>query len=412
MELSFLGGANEVGRSAILLESDKKFLLDYGVKLFGGPQYPRLLDSLDVLVTSHAHLDHIGQTPVLFDRFKIPWITTYPTQPIAGRLLIDSMKIDKEIQFDSTDFDKLMNSFFPLPYEKEFHFSKTSITFHDAGHIPGSAMTELKVNGKKIVYTGDFNSKETKLHNGAKTIQNIDTLIIESTYSNREHPDRKDVEKKLKEEVKKTLDDGGTVLLPCFAVGRTQEMLQVLDSLNLNADIYLEGMGAGVTNIILDYPSYIRDAKALKKAFKRVNIVTGKEMWKKKKAMHGPGIIVASGGMLEGGPAIRYVLKLNKQSPKSKVIFTGYGVENTNARYLLEKGIVKRGEENIRIDLGVEYLDFSAHSGKSDLLEFIKKANPEKVFCVHGDHCPEFAERLKEQGYEAYAPKLNETHVL
>ncbi|MFH1284981.1 MAG: MBL fold metallo-hydrolase, partial [Candidatus Micrarchaeota archaeon] len=281
-----------------------------------------------------------------------------------------------------------------------------ALEMHDAGHIPGSAMALIEMNGKRICYSGDFKLQDTELHKGAEPPENVDVLMIESTYANREHPDRKELEKKLKNEIWETLDDGGYVLFPCFAVGRSQEMVQMLNRFKIGEEIYLDGMAKAASDIILDFPSYVRDYDSLLRALKRVHWVRTPGM--RKKVLSEPSVIVSTAGMLEGGPAIGYLLSLNAKNKNSKVIFTGYSVENTNGWRVQNKRQMKTDRGLVDIELDIEYFDFSAHAGKSDLWKLVKDCSPEKVVCIHGDHCETFAQELREEGYDAVAPKAGD----
>jgi len=410
MRLHFLGAAREVGRSAILLETRKRIMLDYGVKLGQRSEYPMPAQgSLDAYVLSHAHLDHCGSSPTLYEHANIPCFTTYPTQALSSLLIKDSMKISRlrgeQVPFSSFSFKKYEQAFIPLGYRKPFQLTNDiRLTLLDAGHIPGSAMVELYSERKRVLYTGDLKLEPTRLHAGADIAEKVDILIMESTYSDTEHPDRAKLEKQLAKEIRGTIEQGGTALLPSFAVGRSQELLILLSELLPEADVWLDGMSKTATQIIADYPSYIRDANALRKAMRNAEWVETEAQ--RRKAVSEPGAIISSAGMLEGGPALSYLLRLNQNS---KIILTGYQIEETNARMLLEKKKIDVDGIVTDINLPVEYLDMSAHAGRSDLLRLVKKTNPEKIFCIHGDACEAFAQELCGMGYEAYAPAMGNT---
>ena len=407
MKLTFLGASREVGRSAILLESGKRILMDYGVKLGEHSSYPMPVQGfVDALILSHAHLDHSGYSPAIYRDINPPCFATPPTMALSSLLLNDSLKVARlrgeEEPFSSFLIKKLERAFIPLGYGKPFPLMKDlSITLFDAGHIPGASIVQIYAERKRFVYTGDFKIQATRLHSGAEPMEKVDVLVIESTYSDREHPDRKKLENKLVAEVKETIEDGGTVLFPSFAVGRSQELLILMAERLPDVNTYLDGMSKSATEIVAEYPSYVRDANALRKGIKNAEWVETDAQ--RQKAVSQPGVIISSAGMLEGGPALLYLLRLNQ---KSKIILTGYQVEGTNARSLLESGVVNIGGVPQNIRLPVEYLDMSAHAGRSDLLNFVKRANPEKIFCVHGDKCEAFAEELCNMGFEAYAPKM------
>ncbi len=412
MNLTFLGAAREVGRSGVLLECDKNLLFDYGIKIHGEmTEYPKIpKQQVDALLLSHAHLDHSGYMPVLFEKHALPVYATYPTQALSEMLVEDSMRVQERKGFETPMYSKrslkkCLRSFVPLIYARKHSITdKTGITMHDAGHIPGAGIIEVSSSGKKIVYTGDFKMEETHLHAGADCIEDVDVLIIESTYANREHPERKTIEAQLCAEVEETLEEGGIALLPSFAVGRSQELLQLFFEHNPDWRPFIDGMAVRATQLMMEYPSYFKNARLLKEAFRNAQVVSDKG--KRFKALRQPGIIISPAGMLEGGHAVGYLQRLIGKN--ARIIFTGYSVQDTNGWMLLNKGMIHVHGGEIQVPNPVSYFDLSAHSGKSELFEFVKLANPQKVFCIHGDHCSGFAEELKEQGFDAVAPIAGE----
>ncbi|VVC03780.1 Beta-Casp domain protein [Candidatus Burarchaeum australiense] len=416
MELTFLGGAREVGRSGVLFSGKKRVLLDYGVKLNGDsegkPDFPlKLRKPIDAYIMSHAHLDHSGLAPALYDGVPpMPCLATYPTQALSEMLITDYIKIAKgKVPFSRSAFKRLVQNFFPVMYERELEIGThggVKLTLHDAGHIPGAAISELVTEGKRIVYTGDFKMQDMLMHTGAQPVKDVDVLITESTYSDREHPDRKDLEQQFREDILRTLESGGSVLLPAFAVGRSQELAMLVYQFGLDVPIYLDGMAKGASEVILQYPKYVRDPHALSEALGAVEWVESPAQ--RRAALDAPSVIISTAGMLSGGPAINYLLRMNGNQ-HSKIIFTGYCVEGTNGWHLMRSHKINVEKEWVKIDLPIKYYDFSAHAGRSDLLKFIEAASPEKIICMHGDKCEEFAAGLAEKGYDAQAPKMGET---
>jgi putative mRNA 3-end processing factor len=409
MELHCLGASGEVGRSAFLLKTDKTLLLDYGIKIFdksGQPKFPEETNiEPDLAIISHAHLDHSGYIPYLYTYSKTQWLATPPTRDIVEILIADSMKIMQgKLPFGESEYKKMLKYWIPTVYGRKMQIGKTDISFHDAGHISGSAMVDIKYDGKKLLYTGDFKSEETRLHEGEKYKDEVDVLVIESTYSNREHPERRDIERKLADEISETLKEGGNILLPAFSLGRSQELIRIIRAYHKRTPIYLDGMGKSITDVYLKYPEYIKDAKGFKKEVEGITKVSSPE--DRMDAVKKPSVIVSSAGMLEGGPALGYLTNINSDS---KIIFTGYNVEGTNGWRLINEGEVMIDGNELSVDLPVEYLDFSAHAGRNELLEFVKKVNPQKIVCVHGDKTIEFAQELSEMGFDAVAPRVGET---
>jgi putative mRNA 3-end processing factor len=294
-----------------------------------------------------------------------------------------------------------------ITYGQRIDENNFSLDVFDAGHIPGSTAPLLEIGGKRILYVCDFNSEPTRLLNGARIdVENPDILMIESTYAEREHMPRDETEKKFFDAVKATIENEGIVVLPCFAVGRAAEILMVLNSFNPDFPIYLDGMAKSATDISLKYPELLRDPKALKKALKRV-----REIWDdkdRKKAIKEPCAIVTSSGMLEGGPSVRYV-KYLYDDPTSSVVFTGFLLKGTAGRILAETGRLVTEGFDLKIKMNVYHFDFSAHSGHTQLFNFVDQINPQKIICLHGDNCEWFAKELKEKGFDAIAPENGET---
>jgi len=408
-----LGASREVGRSAFMLHTDRNIMLDYGIKIFdqsGQAKFPLETPvKPDLAVLSHAHLDHSGCIPALYTQSRIRWYSTPPTKDICEVLWMDSMKImGDDLPYRLGHLKKAQKFWNPLLYRHPIVSGESKIELHDAGHISGAAMVDIECRGKRIFYTGDFKCEETFMHRGAKFVEGVDVLMIESTYAKKEHPPRREAEEKFMESVYETLENGGNVLLPAFALGRTQELIALLRTYDREIPVFVDGMGREISRIYMQYPKYLKDADAFKKAVRSVNIV--QSIPDKKAALREPSVIVSTAGMLNGGPMLNYIFNANSES---KIIFTGYCVEGTNGWMLQNNGnIVKDGQE-LAIDLPVEYMDLSAHAGRSDLLRFIKTANPEKVLLVHGDKPEDFAYELEQDhGFKALAPLPGERVML
>ncbi len=413
MQLKFLGGAQEVGRSAILLKDDRNLLLDFGVKIDHETEYPTHIPNIDALVLSHAHLDHSGFSAALYNEQFIPTFGTPPTLRLSNLLLDDSLSIAKKNHvkpgFTKRQVKEFVNRYIPVDYHHVQRFGNFDIEFYDAGHICGSAVTLVErahaKDYKRIVYTGDFKLEPQFLHNGAEVVKS-DVLITESTYANREHPNRDDTVLQFVEKIQETLDNGGHALIPVFAVGRSQEILALLYKNGLMASTYLDGMAKDATQIVLNHPKYIANHDVLQKAVREVNWIGDRN--DRREALNTPSIIVTTSGMMTGGPVLDYVTRLNKNS---HIFLTGYQQEGTNGRMLIEQGSVIIDGQKKKIPQSVSFYDFSAHAGMSDLMEYVRKSSPQVVVCVHGDgeSTQEFAEELKLEGIQAYAPKVGDS---
>jgi putative mRNA 3-end processing factor len=403
-----LGASREVGRSAFLVSTDKRVMLDYGIKIFdptGKPKFPLESPNPDFVVLSHAHLDHSGCLPMLYRDSKVRWYAPPPTRDICEVLWMDSMKIMGEgLPYRKQHFNKALKYWSPLHYNHPIRTGDTEIELYDAGHISGAAMIGLEHQGKRLLYSGDFKGEETFMHKGAKPVEDVDVLVMETTYALKDHPPRKETETKLMQEIYETIDDGGNALLPAFALGRTQELIALIRHYDPEIPVFVDGMGRELTRIYLKYPRYIKDAKAFRRAVRSVNIVEG--IPDKKKASSTPSVIIAGAGMLNGGAILNYLFHANSMS---KLIFTGYCIEGTNGWLLQNKGYIMKDEHELTVDLPVEYLDLSAHAGRKDIMEFIDAANPGKIVLVHGDSPEKFAEELRQDhGYDVLAPTPGE----
>lgn len=400
MQIKCLGGFREVGRNAVLVETDKRILLDYGIKVESG-EIPLSIKNVDAMLLSHPHLDHCGMVPTI----KAPVFSTAACLDQARLLLRDSIKVSKlknqPERFSERDVEKMEE--FRITYGQQFDIGNTLVDVYDAGHVPGSAGFLLDYK-KRIFYTGDFNLNSTELLNPARfDIKNIDVLITECTYSYKDHPPREEVEKQLIKIIGETIVKDGIVLIPSFAVGRSAEILMTLNKYKIKYPIYLDGMAKEALNITLRYPELLRDYKLLKKAAE--NVIPLYSQKDRKMALERPCIIVTTAGMLSGGPVISFLKKLYNKT-NSSLVFVGFQAPETPGKTVLDEHRYKENDLNLKIDMNIQYLDFSSHAGRTELLEFIKKTNPEKLVLMHGERCEEFAEEVKEKfGIDTVAPE-------
>ena len=408
MIIEFLGGSDEIGRESFLVESlDTKVLLDYGVKLHPELEIPLLPPKkLDGIFISHAHLDHAGMTPFIYKTQSPKLYTTSTTLELMNLLVEDYVKVAKLTreysEYSPYDIKKMNRNFVACNYNKQFKIGNLEAKLFNASHIPGSASIFLW-GDKKILYTGDINTRPTYLVD-YKPIDypKVDCLMIESTYSEREHPDRKKEEERF---INKIKDSGGLVLIPTFAVGRAQEILLMLYKDGIS-NIYLDGMAQKASDIILYHKSSIKAPKTLKEVLKKIKFVRTRKQ--RDRVLKRGGIVVTTSGMLNGGPIV-YYLKKARDRRDACLLFTGFQVEGTPGEKLLRTKVFENEEEKFKVNLEIEKFDFSAHAGRSELLELIKKINPKKVICVHGDHTRKFAREI-ENGLriEAIAPRIDD----
>jgi len=413
MQLNFLGAMNSVTPSGILVDTGKtRFVLDYGANVeHSPPKPPMAVDKVDYILLSHGHLDHCGSLPVLVKKNGCPIISNNCTKELTELLLLDSVKInmieaggieEAKLPFDKHDVKLTIKKFVDFKYRKPLSFKNTEVIYYDAGHIPGSAMILMKNNGKTLLYDGNFNTIDTRLLEGCdQDMPEIDYLITESTYAQKEHPDRKSQEKGLVQLVNETISNDGVALISSFAVGRAQEILHVLDSYGIDYPLYMDGMARQAAKIINKHKNLLKDPRSLDKALEKVTYVVGDRM--REKIVRKPCAIITTSGMLSGGTVVPYIQKLHNDR-NSSLMLTGFQVPNTPGHKLLQTGRFVHENIDVEVKMFVKRWDFSAHAGKKELFSFIKDINPEKVFCVHGDDTIGFADELKQKGFDAIAP--------
>jgi len=400
MEIQFLGGASEVGRLGMVLRhGPTSMLFDYGLLPKDPPMYPMPAPPVDGMFVSHAHLDHSGMIPWITRRADVDVVLTPPTADVSDLLLEDSLKIaDAEgydAPFDDRDLRTARRRFRTIDFGDNVDMGDLEITAHPAGHIPGATMYE--VNGRQTtLFTGDLHTLTTDLVWGAKPVT-CDTLIIESTYAGRQHPDRLRSEHAFLKKIDHVVARGGIALVPSFAVGRTQDVLLTLSK--ARHEVWLDGMGKTVNTIYTEHPEYIRSVKKLRQAMRRVKLVHsrhGKEL-----ALRGE-VIVTTSGMLDGGPVLRYIEAI-REDPRSAILLTGYQVEGTNGRRLVDEGVIDL--YGVAVDVKCEWqkFDFSAHAGHDDLIRFIEACDPRRVVLMHGENRQLLADAL--EGREVLQPQ-------
>jgi len=406
MRIRFLGGAREVGRSAILVND--RLLLDYGLSPGNPPQFPVGTPDPEAVVVSHGHLDHVGVIPSLLSgdsRPPIHW--TPPTYELALTLARDTLELhggSYNCPFTENDLKRVTELSETHGYREPFEAAGHEVTFFNAGHIPGSAHVVVDDGDTRLLYTGDFHTEDQRLVAGTTARPDADVVICESTYSDVEHEDRADVEERFVRSVETTLWEGGTVIVPAFAIGRTQEMMLVCEEYDIPC--YVDGMGKQVAEMLRQYPEFVRDADAFRRAKSHARFVTGRDGQRKRIADRKAAIITTS-GMLSGGPAMTYVPEI-RANPTNKIAMTGYQVEGTPGRDLLETGSAEVDGRRMPVSARVERYDFSAHADRDGLLALLAEYPDARILVDHGDRCAAFAEELRRKGYDASAPELGD----
>jgi len=411
LKVQFLGGTREVGRSAVAVTTEKtKLLLDYGIMADHAPGFPMHVPpkEVDGVVLTHGHLDHSGAVPIFHIQEKIPVFGTRLTFEFAQLLISDFIHLSGYyLPFEYLELRSMMRSTVHLGYRQKQAVGDMQLQLLDAGHLPGSAQALIEADGKRLVYTSDFNTINTRLLNSSdKDYGLIDAFVIESTYADEEHPERLALEREFVEKVTDVVENGGTVLIPAFSVGRSQEIACVLAAHHVEHSVTVDGMTREANRILSNYTGFLREPRLFLDAVHSANMVEG---WRDRRLATGkPGVIISPAGMLKGGPAVFYVQKLGKKS-RNAVFLVSYQIPGTPGRELLEKGRCVIDGKMRKIKARVERFDFSSHSGASELREAVRKleGNP-KVYVVHGaeGNCERFAKWVKEEtGFEAVAPR-------
>ncbi|ACP45642.1 beta-lactamase domain protein [Sulfolobus islandicus Y.G.57.14] len=423
VRITALGGFLEVGRSAVLVETpESKVLLDVGLNpsanMFGEKLFPRLdidqlkIEELDAVVITHAHLDHCGMVPFLFKYgYEGPVYTTVPTRDIMALMQLDSLDVvekeGKPIPYSAKEVRKELLHTITLDYGEVTDIAPDiRLTFYNAGHILGSAMAHLHIGDGKhnIVYTGDFKYAKTKLLDKANTeFPRVDTLIMETTYGAQDQPNREESELELLEIINKTLNRGGKVLIPVLAVGRGQEIMLIINDfmkkkLIPEVPVYVTGLVDEVTAIHNAYPEWLGREVREEILYKDENPFTSEhfkriEGYKEDIAKGEPSIILATSGMLNGGPAVEF-FKTMAPDPKNAIIFVSYQAEGTLGRKVRdgakEVQILDRDGrvESIQINMEVEAVEgFSGHSDRRQLFNFLRtiEPKPKNIILNHGE---------------------------
>jgi KH/beta-lactamase-domain protein len=423
VRLTFLGGGRQVGRSSILLQTpNSKILLDCGIDvasqgpekfpIFNIPEFD--VSSLDAVIISHAHLDHVGLLPYLYKMgYKGPCYMTPPTRDIAALLLLDfigvAYKQAAKPLFDSSDIKEMVKHSICINYNEVTDITPdVRLTLYNSGHVLGSALVHLNIgNGAhNLLYTGDFKYSRTRLLDPSVAVfPRVETVITESTYGSKNDvlPPRRETEEQFLSMVRETLNNKGKVLLPELGLGHAQEtMLRMEEAMRTGelpkVPIYIDGMIWDINAIHTAYPDFLSNKirsqifadknPFVSDVFSRV----GSPQERKEVIEGGPCIVIATSGMLQGGASVEY-FKNFADNPKNLMILSCYQGPGSLGRQLQEgaqKVIVEDETGRREIDVKMKVILFSGlspHAGRNEILSFFNnmRPKPKRIIVNHGE---------------------------
>ncbi|WP_134669287.1 beta-CASP ribonuclease aCPSF1 [Halorussus marinus] len=432
VRVTTLGCCREVGRASFILSTpETRILVDCGDKPGAEGEVPYLqveealgagANTIDAVVLTHAHLDHSALIPLLFKYgYDGPIYTTEPTRDLMGLLQLDYLDVaakeGRAPPYESEMVREAIKHTIPLEYGDVTDIAPdVKLTLHNAGHILGSAVCHFHIGDGlyNVAFSGDIHYDDTRLFNGAvNDFPRVEALIFESTYGGRNdyQTDQEDSERRLKEVINETYERGGKVVIPAFAVGRSQEMMLVLEEAMRTGDIpempvHLDGMIWEATAIHTTYPEYLRDDLRDRIFHEdenpfladQFNHIDGGEEERREVADGDQCIVLSTSGMVTGGPIMSWLDHLGGD-PDNRMVFVGYQAQGTLGRRIQNgwdeipmnrSGGRGRGGRNgsLKLELDVETVDgFSGHADRQGLMNFVKTMSPrpEKVLCVHGD---------------------------
>lgn len=449
MKISFFGATREVTGSCYLIESnDARLLVDCG--MFQGSHFAsasnfRAFDfdpkTIDAVAITHGHLDHVGRIPKLVkEGFRGKIYATPPTTKIAQIVLDDAVQVMRddaerkgsEMLYQKEDVEKATSFLEAVDYSHEISIGSLRIRFRDAGHIFGSSFIEVEENGgARAAFSGDVGNKNIPILRPTAQLSSCDALILESTYGNRIHEDESTRESKLKEAIMSTVKQNGVLIIPAFAVERTQQVLYELNHLVENrlippVEVYLDSpMAIRITEVIKQFPEYY-DKEALRLVakgddlfdFPGLHVSMSRDDSKRINDAERPKVIISGAGMMNGG-RIQHHLVRYLGDKRSTVLIIGYQAEGTLGRKLYsgEKRVDVLGE-HITVHARIASIGaYSAHADQHRLIEWVGEAEslPKHVYCTHGeeDAAAALATRLTEELHvPADVPRLGDTVTL
>ena len=412
IQLSFLGGASAIGASSALLQvADTSILIDCGVRFKTGNALPDLNQltgkHLDAIVVTHAHSDHTGALPVAHEAYpETPIYLTPPTQDLVTILQRDALKL-MEMEGDvplysERQVESMVERFYPVHHGDRIQVGDIEIVYLPASHILGASMVYFSTPAGNVLFTGDYSVDAQRTVPALDRPKlPVDLLVTETTYGNRMHADRRTSENLLVSRVAQVVEAGGRVLIPAFAIGRAQEVLLILKQALRNKKIpecpvFVDGMVRSVCGVYSQHARYVsrgllRDSQRSGHPFFAGSIAPVANAQERKDVLSaGPCVIVASSGMLSGGPSAYYAGEL-AASPTDAILITGYQDEESPGRALLnlaeESGPrpLRLGDKVVDVRCAFETYSLSAHADRMQMVGMIEAMRPRTVVLVHGD---------------------------
>jgi len=415
IRIHFLGGGDEVGNVGVVIEDEKstRVLIDYGLAPSSPPRYPSEAPPVTDAIFTHTHIDHIGMAPWLVGNHQTKLHATSLTASLSRLMWKDTYKVSSiegyPLPWDRRDEDEANEAWEVHNYSEWVEYHNWKWQLLPAGHVPGAAMIEIDTPKYRILHTGDLDTRDGPNSFGAKPVE-CDILLLESTYSGKEHPNRIEEEARFVAKVVEVVERGGIAIVPAFASGRGQDVLRILHSSGYDLNVHYDGMGKTVSQKWLEHPEHLRDGDAFEDAFRWSKRVRSKS--DRKRALEAD-VIVTTSGMLDGGPALWYLNRLRMDN-RCAVLFTGYQAEGSGGRKLIATGSIPIYGHNVEIKCELDRFNLSNHAGHSELLSFAEACNPKHVILFHGDPetRPILASALEQKGMTVHCPKNGESIII